>query len=166
MKKLLIILLLAAVVYVVYSKNLLQKLPLPGRMAEVSQNLMETGKQALDQGRKAISEKGAGALKSGAAALSDIDKGADPCRARMVSLAAHLDGRLKQAGDRKSFTGKFLFGSLSDDARTCPEDGQKYKIRFFKSGSGYGFSIACPKRGHGLKSDDFRSGAWQAWVTE
>ena len=166
MKKLLIILLLAVVAYLVYSQNLLQKLPLPGRMAEVGQNIMDSGKQALDQGRKVISEKGAEALKSGAAALSDIDKEADPCRARMVSLAAHLDSRLKQAGDRKSFTAKFLFGNLADEARTCPEDGQQYKIRFFKSGSGYGFSISCPKRGHELKSDDFRSGAWQAWVTE
>jgi len=165
MKKLLIILLLVAVGYLVYSQDLLKKIPLPGKMTEVSQNLMESGKQAFDQGRRVIAEKGAEALKSGANALNE-GKEADPCRLRMVSLAAHLDGRLKEGGKRKSFTSKFLFGGLSDAELTCPDDGQKYKIRLFRSNSGYDFSINCPKHEHELKSADFRSGAWQAWVKE
>ncbi|MFC2077097.1 hypothetical protein ACFLT7_08445 [candidate division KSB1 bacterium] len=161
MKKLLLILLLAAVSYYVYSNKLYEKIPLPGGVTKVGQGLMESGKQALDQGRRVIAEKGAEALKSGAAAL---DKEADPCRLRMVSLAAHLDGRLSEAGNRKSFTSKFLFGGLEETAQICPEDEQKYKIRLFKAASGYGYSITCQKREHELKSDDFRSGAWQAWV--
>ena len=166
MKKFLIVVLLAAVSYLVYSQKLYEKIPLPGKLSEVGQELMETGKQTLDKGRRVITRKGAQALKSGVDALTDIDRDADPCRQRMVSLAAHLDNRLKNAGDRKSFTGKFLFGNLSQAELSCPEDGEKYKIRLFRSSSGYDFSITCTKRGHELKGSDLRSGAWQAWVKE
>lgn len=162
-KRLLIVFLIAAAVYYIYFKQAYRKLPFGDRVSKVGQELVQSGKQALDDGRKTIAERGADALKSG---LGVGEKEADPCRLRMVSLAAQLDSRLKSAGDRKSFTSKYLFGNLDPSELTCPVDDEKYKIRLFRTGSGYDFTIGCPKHGHELKGADFRSGAWQAWVRD
>jgi len=138
---------------------------LPTKVTGIGKDVIQTGKKVVGENQKILGRKGSEALKSGLQLFKGVQsKSISPCRQRMVIIAAQLDKKLSQAGNRRSFTRSYLFGDLPDSILVCPKTGAQYQVRLFKSAAGYGFSIYCPGCENELKDSDFRSGAWQSWV--